>query len=606
MAKKKSTRKKSVSSKTKTASKRKPAAKKKAGKKVGKKAGKKVAKKAAASSTNKTPAKGSTASRRRAGKNPVPKVLASPDYIGRPSKLPRDSYPEDARPGDFQCFGPPATTDGELESVRICDMGCFSQDGKDSNKYYHGAVVQHRKSKNWYTYFEWGRTGGSSRSFQFVACQSEKDARAEFTKRLLEKNEKRGQWVTFAGIRTLRAKKGKDCYLVRPMATRSTGLPDARNIKISQRSTSTATSKETTSQTEGDPQTMKLLRDLRIATIAYTRKSMADSSIPTKGAIDQARDILNEAQLRLGDIEDDLEAQINDRTLTQLTRLMFSRIPRKKKVGAPIATWMLSSDNIQDWHDDLDAFESALHAVDIELHPDTNILQEMNLEMTWIDSASKIGKFLYQWCPQASVKEHKKIKCMDIVNVWEVNQQARHDALAKGQQRILRSKFEVNEIPRHQPKIRLDVPNQHRGEFKTSNTAILFHGTRSVNVSGILRESLRMPDTLVAVPITGAKFGPGIYFSDDWKKAADYTNAQGSTEVGRKGAVRGRNAFLFLADVVLGRSFIPKSVQGFAKPPKGHHSVFGKADHSGVDDNEFVVYKADQSRLRYLVEFKTS
>ena len=91
-------------------------------------------------------------------------------------KLDKNSYPEKASPDDFKCFGPPATKDGEFDGVKICDMGCFTQDGKDSNKYYHAAVVQHRKSKKWYAYFEWGRTGADSPSFQFVACDTEQQA----------------------------------------------------------------------------------------------------------------------------------------------------------------------------------------------------------------------------------------------------------------------------------------------------------------------------------------------------------------------------------------------------------------------------------------------
>ena len=93
-----------------------------------------------------------------------------------PTKLDKDTYPEKGTADDFQCFGPPATRDGEFDAVKICDMGCFTQDGKDSNKYYHGAVVQHKKSKYWYAYFEWGRTGAAKPSFQFVACDNEQQA----------------------------------------------------------------------------------------------------------------------------------------------------------------------------------------------------------------------------------------------------------------------------------------------------------------------------------------------------------------------------------------------------------------------------------------------
>ena len=553
---------------------------------------KKVAKKRSKKSPKKRLAKGD------------PKVLESPDYHGPPRKLERDTYPEAAAAKDFRCFGPPATHDGELENVRICDLGCFTQDGKDSNKYYHGAVVQHRKSNNWYAYFEWGRTGGTSCSFQFVACKSEEDARACFAKQLHAKNDKRGEWVTVAGIKTLRAKKGKDCYLVRPMATRTTGLPAARKIKVSRVTKNTPTADA--APVDGDPQTLKLLRDLQKATIAYTRKSLADSSVPTQRAIDEARQILGEAQERVAMIDEDIETQVNDKRLMRLTELMFSRIPRVKKVRSPPATWMLLGNNIQDWQDDLDAFESALRAVDLEMNPNPDILGDMKLDMEWIDPDSAIGEYLHNWCPGATRKQHKKISGMTISNLWRVNRHASDGVIEKSQKRIAKRKVDTSIRPLHQPRSRKDVSTKLRGGYKSTNTAMLFHGTRSVNVNAILRESLRMPQTLVAVTITGAKFGPGIYFSDDWKKAADYTNAKGSLEAGRKGAIRGRHAFMFISDVVLGTPHVAPAIHGYTKPPRGHHSVFGKAGHSGVDDNEFIVYKQDQCKLRYLVEFQTN
>src|SRR5438445_8758816 len=116
------------------------------------------------------------------------------------SKLDKDTYPDSASAADFQCFGPPATKDADFESVKICDLGCFTQDGKDSNKYYHGAVVRHKKSQRWYAYFEWGRTGAANPSFQFVACDSEAEAQREFAAPLHTKNDRRGEAVTFDGI----------------------------------------------------------------------------------------------------------------------------------------------------------------------------------------------------------------------------------------------------------------------------------------------------------------------------------------------------------------------------------------------------------------------
>src|SRR5262249_38574962 len=327
------------------------------------------------------------------------------------TKLAKDTYPEKSGPDDFQCFGPPATRDGEFETVKICDMGCFTQDGKDSNKYYHAAVVQHKKSKNWYAYFEWGRTGAARPSFQFVTCVSETEACKEFASQLHSKNDKRGEWVTVAGIRTLRAKAGKDCYLVRPMATRSTGLPDARSIKTNEgakkkpdapaKADKPKAVKQASAKADAHP--MSLMRDLSVATVAYTRGSMADASLPTQTAIDEARTLLSEAQKRLLKVGDDLKKQIKDKDLLQITTMMYGRIPKKKPIGAPPATWILSKDNILAWQHDLDAFESALYSTDIEEDKgDFDPFAGMKIDLEWIAPDSSLGKFLYEWWPDAT------------------------------------------------------------------------------------------------------------------------------------------------------------------------------------------------------------
>jgi hypothetical protein len=532
-------------------------------------------------------------------------------------KLPKDTYPENAGPGDFQCFGPPATRDGEFDSIKICDMGCFTQDGKDSNKYYHGAVVQHRASKKWYAYFEWGRTGAARPSFQFVACASEADAQREMAAQLHSKNDRRGEWVTVAGIRTLRARAGKDCYLVRPMATRSTGLPDARSIKINEGARvppgaggDAAAEKGNGKTKKGkkpsstiDDRTAALLRDLAVATVAFTRGSMADASLPTQAAIDEARTLLGEAQARLVVVGDDVDQQVKDRDLLHLTSLMYGRIPKKKARSATAAQWILNKDNILAWQNDLDAFESALYATDIDHGAEVDPLAELDLRMEWIDPEGAVGKFLHGWWPEATANRHAHLGRMTLRNLWQVARNADEGRLTVAQDEVLAGKPAIDERPGFQPKKRADMKAADAKRFAASNTALLFHGTRSVNVRGILREALRLPKQLVGVVITGAMFGPGLYFADDWKKSAGYTSLTNSYWSGGSGAIAGRGAFMFAADVVLGQPFVAPQAHGYTAPPAGHHSIFGKAGHSGVVNNEFIVFDAKQHQLRYLAEF---
>ncbi len=528
------------------------------------------------------------------------------------AKLDKSTFPGSSTPEDFQCFGPPATEDGQFENCKIADLGCFDQSGKDSNKYYHGAVVQNRKTKKWYAYFEWGRTGASSPQFQFVECSSESDAQYEFAKQLHEKNDKRGQWTTVAGIRTLQAKPNKDCYLVRPMATRSTGLPDAKTIKLNEGAKTTA--KPAVMNGNGakkpsitiDTNTLRLMKDLNVATVSYTRGSMADACLPTQKSINEARDILVEAQKRLIKVGDNVDDQVADNELNQLTRVMYSRIPKKKALHCPPKDWLLNKDNILAWLADLDAFESALYVTTDSDTDASDPFDGMPLKMEWIDPSTALGKFLYNWWPKASANRHAGVGNMKIKNMWKVARNGDQEKVEKTQGGIIDEKPRITERPPYQPTERNDLDdNTLLKRYHSTNTALLFHGTRSVNVRGILREGLRLPKQLVGVVITGAMFGPGCYFADDWRKSAGYTSLRGSYWSSGDGNVRGRAAFMFACDVVLGSPYVAPSSGGYASPPKGHHCVFGKAGRSGVVNNEWIIYDGRQNQLRYLCEFDT-
>jgi predicted DNA-binding WGR domain protein len=525
-------------------------------------------------------------------------------------KLGKSEFPSGHGPNDFQCFGPAATKDGEFEGTLICDMGCFKQDGTDSNKYYHGAVVQSKLNQRWGTYFEWGRTGAKNPQFQFVDCDSKADAEAEYADQLHDKNDKRGVWVQHPALgRILQAKPTKDCYLVRPQATRATGLPDARTIKVNEGTKTTKTVTVTATKKKAptcDAQTLKLMRDINVATVAFTRGAMTDDSLPTQSAIDEARDILSAAMSRVKIVGDNVDNQVADRELKDLTSLIYGRIPKKKDRGAAAATWILSGNNIVFWQQDLNAFESALNTVSSDaLEDEADPFGGMRLKMEWLPPTSKSGEFIHHWLPQATRNRHSYLGAMKVKNVWLVDREGDGQRLAGAQQRI--GKVVAKERPFHQPSARHDLDATQAKIFADTHTTMLIHGTRSVNVRGILDKALMLPKQLVGVTITGAMFGPGLYFADDWKKSAGYTSLSGGYYSSGSGGIKGRGAFMFVADVALGLPYLAPSSGGYTSPPKQDgktaHCVFGKAGHSGVQNNEWIVFNTDQNRLRYLVEF---
>lgn len=524
-------------------------------------------------------------------------------------KLDKNAFPPNHVAEDFQCFGPPALKDGEFDLVKIADLGCFTQDGKDSNKYYHAAIVKSRKTGAFYVYFEWGRTGSKNPNFQFVECGSESDAQREFAAQLHDKNDRRGEWSSVGGIRVLRAKTGKDCYLVRPQATRSTGLPDAKCIKandgpaktvVEAKKTDVATTTAATKR-RSDAQTLALLRDLGQATVSYTRGSMADSSLPTQTAITEARSFLAEAKKRLKVVGPNEDDQVADKDLVSITSLMYGRIPKKKALHCPPKDWILNAGNIGMWELDLDAFESALHT-DQQTEAQVNDpLDGQPYFLEWMDPKSKEGEWLYKWWPNATLNRHGHVGAMKIRNMWKVERFGDRELISKSQDALLKSKLSFTERPLHQPKGRFDMDESEYKRYRDTNTSMLFHGTRRVNVTGILREMLRLPSQLVGVVITGAMFGPGCYWADDWKKSAGYTDGGYYDRGGRGG--NGRGCFMFVGDVVLGNPWVAPSSGGYTSPPRGHHCIFGKAGHSGVVNNEWITFQRNHMELRYLAEF---
>lgn len=535
-------------------------------------------------------------------------------------KLGKSAYPSGHGPNDFKCFGPPATKDGDFAACKIADLGCFTQDGKDSNKMYHGAICKSTKNNKFYVYFEWGRTGATNNAYQFIECTDEADAQDEFSSQLLSKNLKRGTWQDVAGVRVLRPKvsktgKTEDLYLVRSMATRSVGLPDGKTISFNDGAKAQSTPITTVSKTTKparviDNETIALMRDLNVATVQYARTNIVGGAIPAQSAIDEARTFLSAAQKRVGKVGGTVDHQVADKELRDITSLVYSRIPKIKPVGAPDSTWILSGNNIMQWQQDLDAFEQALYT---NVQQSTTSVQDpfdgMAMDMEHVQRNSDLGRFLFSWWPQATLNRHGYLNSMKIRNAWKLERHDDRGKIEKYQSSIISECKGCREKPIKQPPERSDLyaqgfdKNQVKA-YNDTNTCLLFHGTRSVNVPGIMRTSFRLPVELVGVAINGAMFGGGIYFADDWKKSAGYTSLSGGLYSSGSGGVRGRGAFMFACDTVLGEAHVAPGPRGYTGPPKGTHCIFGKANVSSVANNEWIVFRKEATKLRYLVEFE--
>jgi poly [ADP-ribose] polymerase len=135
---------------------------------------------------------------------------------------------------------------------------------------------------------------------------------------------------------------------------------------------------------------------------------------------------------------------------------------------------------------------------------------------------------------------------------------------------------------------------------KIENQRLLFHGSRIKNWVGILSRGILLPKIVVSLGVNRTDagwLGNGIYFGDAACTSSFYTSA------GRKGT-----RFMAVARVALGKmKEYRKITYGITEPPSGFDSCHGVRNKAGTPsefaDDEYVIYKGQQQRLEYLVEF---
>lgn len=536
------------------------------------------------------------------------------------TKLGKCTYPAGSGPNDFKAYGPPATEDTKFAGTRICDMGCFQQESTDSNKYFHAAMVTAKAGGTWYMYAEWGRVGATSPQFQMTECSSEAECQKEYEDKCAEKNTKRGQWISVAGKQMFRPKVKKsgepeDLYVIRNLAKRDVGLPDARTVTSPDHVPAPATTKAGKAKKtfRCDVKTTSLMRDLLGGAVAYARTSLVGGAIPSQKAIDNARDLLPLAMKRIAVVGDKVENQIKDNDLKQLSYAIYGYIPKIKAVGAPDKDWILSADNIKAWSDDLDAFTTALQADTGVVEADgDDPMEGFPLDMEWVDPHSALGEYLYRWWPAAATRQHS-YGVLKIKNLWKIDRHKDRAEFDKHQARILGELGPKGYVgphrAMHQDRERADLTPAERELWWKSNSALLFHGSATQNVPGILRTNLRLPDPS-GVAVNGWNFGPGIYKACSWGKSAGYTSLRNSFWSKGAGGIKGREAFMFAGDCTLGNPYLVTTSEGFRKYPPGTHVIFGKGGYTKFGgaysgqlvNNEWIFFDR-KPLLRYLIEF---
>jgi poly [ADP-ribose] polymerase len=150
-----------------------------------------------------------------------------------------------------------------------------------------------------------------------------------------------------------------------------------------------------------------------------------------------------------------------------------------------------------------------------------------------------------------------------------------------------------------------DKYDKYLSNVKNKKTELFWHGSRNENWWSILSGGLVLRPTNAV--ITAKMYGIGSYFANLARKSIGYTSLTGSYWA------RGNSnrAFLSLFDVHVGNQYVIKKHGDWCKQLTwkklqdhgDYDSVYAPGGYD-LKNDEFIVYKEEQSTIKYLVELR--
>lgn len=268
----------------------------------------------------------------------------------------------------------------------------------------------------------------------------------------------------------------------------------------------------------------------------------------TPGAISNARDLLH----KISRLKDKRSKQKNKWTelVNNYLALVPQVIPTKRG-----------------WID-------TIYSRDEEISAQENLLNSLEVTLSTVDTS-----------PMSKVFDLQLVKITDSKIINHVK------SIYNSTRRTMHSSYSLN--VKNVYEISIGHMNERFEKCPIDNVMELWHGTGVGNILSILKNGLIIPKHASH----GRAFGNGVYFSDQSTKALNYA-------AGYWDGVKNKNCFMFLADVKVGKCYVPKRGYGRKSlPVKGYNSTFAKAGESGVMNNEIIVYDLSQINIKYLVEF---
>lgn len=317
----------------------------------------------------------------------------------------------------------------------------------------------------------------------------------------------------------------------------------------------------------------------------------------TNDQIDKGRLCLEEAK-KLVNISG-VEKQVLD-----ITNQFYSLIPHNLGSGSRGKMEHLllnSNDKINQKEYDLDTLLDA-KAIGATLVSNSvyDQYKSLDTDFNYIDKNNLLFSWLNSMIQDTRANNHRQLGKIVLLNAWDIQRKYERDTFT-ARAKVIAKECGKQVIPEQMNKLvraRADVPDHDL--YKNANVIPLFHGSRTQNITGILKKGLLIRPS--GVVITGSMYDSSgaIYKSANSTKSINYTSINSS--YWSKGT--DDRAFLFISDCALGRQLMARGPYGYnLKNISPNHSVWAKGGFGGVINDEMILYRTDQHNLRYLLEF---
>jgi poly [ADP-ribose] polymerase 2/3/4 len=478
----------------------------------------------------------------------------------------------------------PLLKDGSFNLEKVVDLNFFDLTGAkaktkgSSNKQYTAELHYEKNGSRAQIYTMWGPTGGSQTK-DWRHYDSKDKAAKEFES-------------------IIKSKKRKG-YKEIDVAQRAYGSDEAKKIvKAVVLNNVEPTTTKTNNQLH--PETSRIISTLMGSTNSFVIQTLkcplgqlTNNQIQEgRNCLNQAKKIVEQQNLKKSDL-DELERITND---------FYGLIPHNLGSGARgQMTHLLldTKDKIDKKEYDLDTLLDA-KAIGATLTSTSTYDQYLSLETTfnYIERNDSIFSWLNDMIQKTRASNHAYLGKIVLLNAWDIQRSGERDVFLKTANKIAGEcgKSVIPNQLKDLVKERKDVDNESL--YKKANILPLFHGTRTQNITGILKQGLIIRPS--GVVINGSMYGSGAVYFGFGSKSANYTSikssywAKGSDDRG----------FLFITDCALGSQLVAKGPYQYTESNiKPHHSVWAKGGVSGVINDEFMLYRTDQHSFRYLLEF---